>query len=271
MTKFRTRLFSAVVAVAIAVTLVLPASAYGKDGESIVQQYTLGTKVSVNPKTFSGLDGIDYHFTIQKQMNVVLNWKSAGDAFLNLYQIANYIDENNYAQESVDPTKVEAVKTGNVTLYYSTVEVGATSEVNVTYSLVPGKYVFGLPLGNETFEFSFSEAGASAPVNKSVNMSTPFQRGSVVPTVTANRTQDSDGSEFTLTWSEVPSARYIVYYTARDEAGKYDNWTVKVVDRAELEALRVEAGKTLYLTILPFTDTPTRQYGGFSAYYVHHA
>ena len=271
MTKFRTRLFSAVVAVAIAVTLALPASAYGKGGDEIHKQYTLGTKVA-------GTAGNDrdatpvYNFRVSKQMSVVLNLKSAGDAVV-------VIENRNAPDDDVNhglilPTKIDTVKADKVTTtHYDGGEInieiagGATAEVNLTYSLAPGEYGLLLPVykdkGGQAFEFSIAEVGTT-PVAPQ-----PFQRGSVVSNVKADRTRiHANYSEFNITWSEVPTAeQYIVYYIARDnETGAFGNWYVQGVGRASLQDVTIDKEHTLYVTILPLTDTPSRQYGGFSTY-----
>ena len=265
MTKIRTRLFSAVVAVAIAVTLAIPASAIGvKAGVVAKKSYTLGTKVS---DTFRG-DLIYYYFRVSKQVDAVLNLKTVGGAYdMDIALGIDVVPDGTPHADAV-PTKVDAAKADKVEVISNVVYIyvadGTPVEVNAPYSLAPGEYTFGIQLDpGKAFEFSITEEGV-APVAP-----TPFKSGSVVSNVTARLV---DGPSYfqpqpTLTWSEVPSARYIVYYTDRDNAtGAFGAWTVKVVDIAKLEYVGVGAGKTRYVTILPFTDTPTRQYGGFSAY-----
>ena len=71
-------------------------------------------------------------------------------------------------------------------------------------------------------------------------------------------------------WGEITGAKYAVYCIPQDSTtGKFGEWKTEVLDGAKYKpsiVVPLEKNVTYYVTVLPFTDTPTRQYGGFSEY-----
>ena len=255
MTKNRTRLFSAVIALVIAVTLALPASAGGAPGE-VDEQYTICTTVA---GSFGG-DLVHYKFTVSKQENFILNWKSTGDnVFFGL-------SDGTVGNKNGTPVKIDKVNATNVTSDRGSIDItgNGSVEVNLTYSLAPGEYSLTLPRGGGEFSFTLTGTGTYEPIQV-------FKPGSVAQNVKAVKVPADNvttfGSSVSVKWDAVPGAtRYGIYYITRhNNDGAFGNWIVKAVDTNSF-LTPVEPNNTYYITVLPFTDTPSRQYGGFSAY-----
>ena len=74
----------------------------------------------------------------------------------------------------------------------------------------------------------------------------------------------------TVHWDYVGGAdvKYAVYYCALKSDRTYGEWTIKVVADNSVVVDTSLSGAKYYITILPFSDVPRRQYGGFSPYMV---
>ena len=107
-------------------------------------------------------------------------------------------------------------------------------------------------------------SGTFAPSATTPSTATqPFKSGVVAQGVTAANGTNA----ITIKWGEVAAARYAVYYIPRNNAtGAFGNWNTVAADTNSYTIQSPAKGVTYYVTILPFTDTPSRQYGGFSAY-----
>ncbi|GHU58081.1 hypothetical protein FACS1894133_2190 [Clostridia bacterium] len=99
-----------------------------------------------------------------------------------------------------------------------------------------------------------------------------------------SRSYGGNPGDLRFVWGYIQDAKCAVYYTCVDNAtGKVSDWTVKAVGEPELRAAAISASSgyrlqpgiivanpvknaTYYFTVLTYTDTPTRQYGGFSGY-----
>ncbi|GHU58084.1 hypothetical protein FACS1894133_2200 [Clostridia bacterium] len=83
-------------------------------------------------------------------------------------------------------------------------------------------------------------------------------------------------------WGRINNAKYAVYYTYVDNAtGRVAPWTIKTAENPPtptvgynmqpgLVVANPVGNATYYVTILTYTDTPSRQYGGFSEYGISH-
>ena len=71
-----------------------------------------------------------------------------------------------------------------------------------------------------------------------------------------------------VNWDQIDHAKYAIYYISRNNAtGKLGDWTVLSLDE-NVHYIDFAKASTYYITVLPYTDTPTRPYGGFSPYAV---
>ena len=277
MTKIKTRLFSAVIAAAISVTAAVSGSVVSVVSAGAAEtekQYTLGTKVSdkfpaFTPEYDGDVAAVRYSYTVATAGEYTLNWKSD---VLNV-RVAMVQDTNNTPYR-----KTDAVRFANVTIpgtgkgrsvgLVNIESTGKGTEVNLTAWINAGENPFYISTPDRSaaaYEFSISPATP-----------TPFKSGTAVQW--ADTTGRGELSTPVI-WNAVAGAKYVVYYVAFNHAtGRFGDWNVKVVDtnsftltRGSIEELEAAhyPRETYYITILPFTDTPTRQYGGFSPYVVH--
>ncbi|GHU58061.1 hypothetical protein FACS1894133_2120 [Clostridia bacterium] len=70
-------------------------------------------------------------------------------------------------------------------------------------------------------------------------------------------------------WSRIENVQYAIYYTYRNnKTGAFAQWTVLPLEVNGFNIVSPALGSTYYISVLPFSETPTRVYGNFSNYVV---
>ncbi|GHU57474.1 hypothetical protein FACS1894133_0430 [Clostridia bacterium] len=256
MLKIRTRLISAVMTVIVIVTAAFGGamSVAADSREGAAKPYALGSKAEYN--LTDDVKDNTYSFTLTARANITVNlfseakttgyylYNSKGTKIETLRYKADY-----GVADSSEVTWNEEAKKAEATITY-------TNLFPDTYYLELRKWI----AGGQYFEMTITSDPPQPPATKPVQP--PFIAGSVVPNVTASLNSNA----INVNWGAVPSARYVVYYVARNNAtGAFGDWTVRTADTNSYSISAPARGVTYYITVLPYGDNP-RVYGGFSAY-----
>ena len=254
MLKIGKRLICAAVAAAVAVTVAVSASAATL--AEVALPYTIGTKIS--DYLTGNYENNTYSFVLSNKSDINahlvgtgLTCWADGDNTSNLYyQLLNA------GGDIIAPLKFTPVEGKAYSDRLNRNNATKRAEADIRYTnLAAGTYYFRFCSHDDTNGQRFELT--------TISVQSPFTAGSVAPDVAVGNVAGA----ISVSWGAVTSAQYAVYYNYQNNVtGAFGNWGIASVNTPAYTIANPVKNATYYITILPYTNAPSRRYGGFSPY-----